>query len=87
LSPSEIKSKIPSDNFPQVWKKLFTVGLKSEHSPSGQGTSLLNGSVTLNASLKSVGLLGSVLKKRKSQFSTALFASHLFPIPCPLISF
>ena len=44
-------------------KNLFIVDLKSEQSPaSGHGISSLNGSVMLKASLKSVGLLGSVLK-------------------------
>ena len=43
--------------------KLAIVGPKSEQLPPGQAMSLLYISVALNASLKSSGLLGSILKK------------------------
>ena len=68
-SPTAIISKIPRVSFSQVLKKDLTVGLKSEHSSSGQGMSSFNSSHISNASLKSVGSLGSTLKKRKVLFS------------------
>ena len=56
---------MPWASFSQVLKNDLTVGLKLEHSSSGQETSLLNSSVALNASLKSVGLLGSNLNRNE----------------------
>ena len=64
-SPSEIIFKMSWASFPQVLKNDLTVGLKLEHSSSGQETSLLNSLVALNASLKSVGLLGSNLNRNE----------------------